>query len=65
MRRTRRETLQVRTEGSREVTRQRAEYSLEMLIAVGLRLRGARADALRAWVARTIPSPSSGTIDAA
>lgn len=26
-----------------------------MLIAVGLRLRGARADALRAWVARTIP----------
>lgn len=55
VRRTRRETPQVRAEGPREVTRQRAEYSLEMLIAVGLRLRGARADALRAWVARTIP----------
>lgn len=46
--------LQVRTEGSREVSRQIAHYSLPMILAVGFRVRSPRGAQFRRWAATSL-----------
>lgn len=43
--------LQVRTEGSREVSRQIAHYNLPMILAIGFRVRSLRGTQFRRWAA--------------
>lgn len=46
--------LQVQTEGSRQVSRQVAHYSLPMILAVGFRVRSPRGLQFRQWAAATL-----------
>lgn len=46
--------LQVRTEGSREVSRQIAHYSLSIILAVGFRVRSPRGVQFRRWAAASL-----------
>lgn len=46
--------LQVRSEGSREVSRQIAHYSLPMILAVGFRVRSPRGAQFRRWAANSL-----------
>jgi hypothetical protein len=43
------ESLTVRTEGKREVSRKTLFYSLEMILAVGYRVKGPRGNQFRQW----------------
>lgn len=51
---TRKELLQVRLEGNREVSRQIAHYSLPMILAVGFRVRSPRGAQFRRWASATL-----------
>jgi hypothetical protein len=46
--------LQVRTEGARTVSRQIAHYSLQMILAVGFRVRSPRGAQFRRWAAASL-----------
>src|SRR5258705_4414735 len=46
--------LQVRTEGTRQVSRQVAHYSLPMILAIGFRVRSPRGNQFRRWAAATL-----------
>lgn len=46
--------LQVRTEGTREVSRRIAHYSLSMIIAIGFRVRSLRGAQFRRWAAAAL-----------
>lgn len=46
--------LQVRTEGSREVSRQITHYSLPVILAVGFRVRSPRGGEFRRWAATSL-----------
>ncbi|MFY0731952.1 virulence RhuM family protein [Pseudomonas sp. NFX15] len=48
------ENLTVQTEGSRQVSRKLAHYSLPMIIAVGYRVRSTRGSQFRQWATRTL-----------
>ncbi|WP_338584124.1 virulence RhuM family protein [Pseudomonas sp. MAG733B] len=48
------ENLTVQTEGSRQVSRKLAHYSLPMIIAVGYRVRSTRGTQFRQWATRTL-----------
>lgn len=48
------ENLTVQTEGSRQVSRRLAHYSLPMIIAVGYRVRSTRGSQFRQWATRTL-----------
>jgi hypothetical protein len=48
------ENLTVQTEGSRQVSRKLAYYSLPMIIAVGYRVRSTRGSQFRQWATRTL-----------
>ena len=48
------EYLQVRTEGTRQVSRQIAHYSLPMIMAVGFRVRSPRGSQFRRWAAEKL-----------
>lgn len=48
------EYLTVQTEGSRQVQRRVAHYSLEMILAVGFRVQSERGTAFRRWAAATL-----------
>lgn len=48
------ENLTVKTEGSRQVSRKLAHYSLPMIIAVGYRVRSTRGSQFRQWATRTL-----------
>ena len=46
--------LQVRTEGKREVSRQIAHYNLQMILAVGFRVRSLRGMQFRRWASEAL-----------
>jgi hypothetical protein len=48
------ENLTVQTEGSRQVSRKLAHYSLPMVVAVGYRVRSTRGTQFRQWATRTL-----------
>jgi hypothetical protein len=48
------ENLTVQTEGTRQVSRKLAHYSLPMIIAVGYRVRSTRGTQFRQWATRTL-----------
>lgn len=46
--------LQVRTEGSRQVSRQIAHYNLPMILAIGFRVRSLRGTQFRRWASESL-----------